>query len=264
MVQTLSMDDSLSNQTKVEFVYVVEKQEWVDHFESVAVVNKWDTDGDKLKWLTVRLTGKAHTVFMKLPENTRKDYGECIEKPQVAFGVKQKRPQNVEEAVTATIELESYLRRSGPITASACTPTQSKRIKNQLWIPHAHREEVRKLLQDMLAKLAIQPSDSPWSSPIVLVTKTDGSTRFCMDYRKVNTVTSKDAYPLPRVDDPFGTLAGSKLFSTLDLATGYWQVEVADEVKEKAAFLTPEGLYQFEVMPFELCNALATFPTSYG
>ena len=131
-------------------------------------------------------------------------------------------------------------------------------------IPHAHREEVRKLLQDMLAKLAIQPSDSPWSSPIVLVTKTDGSTRFCMDYRKVNTVTSKDAYPLPRVDDPFGTLAGSKLFSTLDLATGYWQVEVADEVKEKTAFLTPEGLYQFEVMPFELCNALATFPTSYG
>ena len=53
-------------------------QEWIDHFESVAVVNKWDTDGDKLKWLRVRLTGKAHTVFMKLPENTRKDYGECV------------------------------------------------------------------------------------------------------------------------------------------------------------------------------------------
>eukprot|EP00731_Ephydatia_muelleri_P020755 Em0013g482a len=126
-------------------------------------------------------------------------------------------------------------------------------------IPHAHREEVRKLLQDMLAKGVIQPSDSPWSSPIVLVTKKDGSTRFCVDYRKVNTVTRKDAYPLPRVDDTLDTLAGSKLFSTLDLATGYWQVEVADEDKEKTAFSTPEGLYQFEVMPFGLCNAPATF-----
>eukprot|EP00731_Ephydatia_muelleri_P031437 Em0022g951a len=100
-------------------------QEWIDHFESVAVVNKWDTAGYKLKWLTVRLTGKAHTVFMKLPENTRKDYGGGvayagkIENPQVAFGVKQKRPQNVEEAVTVTIELESYLRRSGPITGKS-------------------------------------------------------------------------------------------------------------------------------------------------
>ena len=126
-------------------------------------------------------------------------------------------------------------------------------------IPHARREEVRKLLQDMLAKGAIQPSDSPWSSPIVLVTKKDGSTRFCVDYRKVNAVTRKDAYPLPHVDDTLDTLAGSKLFSTLDLATGYWQVEVADEDKEKTAFSTPEGLYQFEVMPFGLCNAPATF-----
>eukprot|EP00731_Ephydatia_muelleri_P014191 Em0007g1501a len=126
-------------------------------------------------------------------------------------------------------------------------------------IPHARREEVRKLLQDMLAKGAIQPSDSPWSSPIVLVTKKDGSTRFCVDYRIVNPVTRKDAYPLPLVDDTLDTLAGSKLFSTLDLATGYWQVEVADEDKEKTAFSTPEGLYQFEVMPFGLCNAPATF-----
>ena len=111
----------------------------------------------------------------------------------------------------------------------------------------------------MLAKGEIQPSDSPWSSPIVLVTKKDGSTSFCVDYRKVNTVTRKDAYPLPHVDDTLDTWAGSKLFSTLDLATGYWQVEVADEDKEKTAFSTPENLSQFEVMPFGSCNAPATF-----
>ena len=126
-------------------------------------------------------------------------------------------------------------------------------------IPHARREEVKEMLRDMLEKNAIEHSDSPWSSPIVLVKKKDGTTRFCVDYRKVNEVTRKDAYPLPRVDDTLDTLAGSKFFSTLDLTTGYWQVEVAPEDQPKAAFTTPEGLYQFKVMPFGLCNAPATF-----
>ena len=85
----------------------------------------------------------------------------------------------------------------------------------------------------------------------------DGTTRFCVDYRKVNEVTRKDAYPLPRVDDTLDTLAGSKFFSTLDLTTGYWQVEVAPEDQPTTVFTTPEGLYQFKVMPFGLCNAPA-------
>ena len=80
----------------------------------------------------------------------------------------------------------------------------------------------------MLEKRVIQPSDSPWSSPIVLVKKKDGSVRFCIDYRKVNAITRKDAYPLPRVDDTLDTLAGSRLFTTLDLKNGYWQVEVEE------------------------------------
>ena len=80
-----------------------------------------------------------------------------------------------------------------------------------------------------------------------------------MDYRKVNSVTRKDAYPLPRVDDTLDTLAGSRLFTTLDLASGYWQVEVAEEDQPKTAFTTPEDLFQFRVMPFGLCNAPATF-----
>eukprot|EP00731_Ephydatia_muelleri_P039226 Em1238g1a len=107
-------------------------------------------------------------------------------------------------------------------------------------IPHARREELKEMLRDMLEKNAIEHSDSPWSSPIVLVKKKDGTTRFCVDYRKVNEVTRKDAYPLPRVDDTLDTLAGSKFFSTLDLTTGYWQVEVAPEDQPKTAFTTPE------------------------
>ena len=121
------------------------------------------------------------------------------------------------------------------------------------------RETVRKLLDEMLKKGIISPSKSPWASPIVLVAKKDGSTRFCIDYRKVNSVTHKDAYPLPRVDDTLDTLVGSIWFSTIDLKSGYWQVEVAPEHREKTAFCTQEGLFEFNVMPFGLCNAPATF-----
>ena len=126
-------------------------------------------------------------------------------------------------------------------------------------VPPHRRGEVRELLDQMLDKGVIEPSASPWASPIVLVQKKDGSTRFCVDYRKVNDVTRKDAYPLPRIDATLDTLHGSQWFSTVDLVSGYWQVEVDQADREKTAFCTTEGLFQFWVMPFGLCNAPATF-----
>ena len=111
----------------------------------------------------------------------------------------------------------------------------------------------------MMQKDVIQPSSSPWASPIVLVQKKDGSTRFCVDYRKLNAVTRKDAYPLPRIDDTLDTLHGSKWFSTLDLASGYWQVELHKDSRDRTAFCTPNGLFEFKVLPFGLCNAPSTF-----
>ena len=126
-------------------------------------------------------------------------------------------------------------------------------------IPPHRRTEVKSLINSMLEDEVIQPSTSPWASPIVLVRKKDNSYRFCVDYRKLNEVTHKDAYPLPRIDDTLNTLAGSKWFSTLDLLSGYWQVEVAEEDRAKTAFCTTEGLFEFRVMPFGLCNAPATF-----
>ena len=95
--------------------------------------------------------------------------------------------------------------------------------------------------------------------PNCVVRKKDGSARFCVDYRKLNSITHKDTYPLPRIDDTLDTLGESQWFSTLDLVSGYWQVEVAEQDRDKTAFTTQEGLFQFKVMPFGLCNAPATF-----
>ena len=89
-------------------------------------------------------------------------------------------------------------------------------------MPFHKKREVIKLVKDMESQGIIQPSQSAWASPIVLVQKKDGSVQFCIDYRKLNEVTKKDPYPLPRVDDLLDSLGGAQWFSTLDLASGYW------------------------------------------
>ncbi|MCG8033578.1 MAG: reverse transcriptase family protein, partial [Candidatus Thiodiazotropha taylori] len=119
--------------------------------------------------------------------------------------------------------------------------------------------EINQQIDDMLEKDVIQPSSSPWASGIVMVQKKDGTKRFCVDHRRLNDVTTKDAYPLPRIDDSLDQLSGAKWFSCLDLNSGYWQVEVDDDDREKTAFASRKGLFEFKVMPFGLCNAPASF-----
>ena len=111
----------------------------------------------------------------------------------------------------------------------------------------------------MKSQGVIEESRSPWVSPVVMVKKKDGSLRFCVDYRKLNSITIKDSYPLPRVEDILDQLSGNSWFSTLDLKSGYWQVKLNSKDKEKTAFSVGNGLWQFNVMPFGICNAPATF-----
>ncbi len=126
-------------------------------------------------------------------------------------------------------------------------------------MPFAVRREVARQLQAMQAAGVIEPSNSPWASPVVMVRKKDGTHRFCVDYRQVNAVTRADTFPLPRIDDLLDQLGDSKYFSTLDLASGYWQIRVHADSQEKTAFVTPQGLFEFRVMPFGLTNAPAVF-----
>ena len=122
----------------------------------------------------------------------------------------------------------------------------------------AERELIKARVQEMIDRKMIEPSDSPWSSPVILVQQKD-KVRFCVDYRKLNAVTKKDCYPLPRIDDTLDHLSGARFFSSMDLDSAFHQVSLAPEDKEKSGFQTPFGHYIFNVMPFGLCNAPSTF-----
>ena len=115
------------------------------------------------------------------------------------------------------------------------------------------------IINDMLEAGVIEPSNSEWASLVCLVKKSDGTYRFCIDYRRVNAVSRKDAFPTPDLKDALDNLRGARWFATLDLLSEYWQLGMSERAKERSAFCTRRGLYQFRRMPFGLCGAPATF-----
>ena len=115
------------------------------------------------------------------------------------------------------------------------------------------------IIQEQLKAGVIRESTSPWASPMVYVMKKDGTIRPCVDYRKLNENTLKDAYPLPQIDDCLDSFENAKYYSTLDLQSGYWQIAMAEKDKPKTAFVTRSGLYEYNTMPFGLCKAPSTF-----
>ena len=125
--------------------------------------------------------------------------------------------------------------------------------------PRQYDEFIEKEIEGLLANGLIEKSTSPWSFPVVVVGKKDGSQRLCIDFRKLNDITKMDSWPMPDITDLLDSMHGAVIFSSLDLASGYWQVRMNEDDKEKTAFVTRYGLYQWGVMPFGLATAPATF-----
>ena len=126
-------------------------------------------------------------------------------------------------------------------------------------VPLAHAEAEKQAIEDLKAKGVIRESTSPWASPIVLVAKKDGGVRPCVDYRRVNQLVKPDGFPLPRIQDCLDAVAGSSLFSTMDLTSGYFQIPVKREDIPKTAFVCKYGHFEMTRMPFGLNNAASTF-----
>ena len=128
------------------------------------------------------------------------------------------------------------------------------------WIAPPLVEEVREHIQEMLDGGAICPSQSPWCNAVVLVWKKDGGLWFCIDFRRLNSRTKKDAYPLPQMQETMESMVGTWFFSTMDLKSGFWQVKMAKDSQQYTAFMVGSmGLYEFLRMLYRLCNAPATF-----
>ena len=212
-------------------------------------------------------TGRDGTTFVKQP------YGRPLRDGVPDFiqvlidGVHDATPES------AVAELRELLLRNRDVFSASETDIgvtnivahhidtgQAKPVRQQLRrFPPAHVEAISAHVDSRLKQNVIEPATSPWASNVVLVRKKDGSFRCCIDYRQLNSVTTKDAYPLPRIDSCLDAMSEAKWFSTIDLKSSYHQVPMAPEDSGKTAFICPRGMYRFKTMPFGLCNAGATF-----
>jgi len=134
-------------------------------------------------------------------------------------------------------------------------PVQGRKFRT----PYAYREKLKQTIDEMLADKIIKPSRSEWSNPIFLVKKKDGSMRPVVDYRELNKITEPDVYPIPMINEYLDSLGNATIFTTLDLRSGFWQIAMDDESKEKTSFSSPFGNFSFEVMPFGVRNAPSEF-----
>jgi hypothetical protein len=219
---------------------------------TVSPVVEWETVDNKLESEINKQNSEKN-----VPEQLQNLYEASIEELPEAYHAR------VGELLTEFKDVFSTgdgdLGKTGAVKHHINTGTAPPIRQKPRRLAPAMQAEADKQIKDMLKRGIIEPSQSPWASPIVLVTKKDGSRRFCSDYRMLNDVTVKDSYPIPRIEETLESLSGAQWFSTLDLASGYWQVELDEGAKEKSAFVVRGGLYQWTVMPFGLCNAPSTF-----
>ncbi|XP_038057353.1 uncharacterized protein LOC119728962 [Patiria miniata] len=185
---------------------------------------------------------------------------ETCEDVQVDDKLMLKQKQDVEKLVHQFSDIMTDMPgRTHLIEHSVNLTTRSPIVSKAFPVPPAVRKTISGEVEKMLELGVIEKSESAYASPVVLVRKPDGSDRFCIDFRQLNDVTVFNPEPIPNTEDLISRVANAKYFSKLDLTKGYWQIPMAPQDKDKTAFVTSDGHYQFNVMPFGMVNAPAVF-----
>ena len=231
------------------------KQKRIFH---VNMLRKWYTPGTEALF--------AREMEPDQPDDTVDDVhgwptsDDSGDSPQIGQQLSPEQLNEMQATLTEFAEVLSSKPGRTTVTEHKIAVGEAKPVRLPLYrLPHAYRDAVRNELQQMERDGFIERSSSDWAAPIVLVPKKDGSLRMCVDYRRLNSLSQADAYPMPQVDDLIDRLGDAKFITTLDLSRGYWQVPLSEEAKPKTAFTTLYGLFQFRVMPFGLQGAPATF-----
>ena len=262
---------------------------WIEH----RLVPDYDTMGVRIQKDGVehRLQGAKNTCALQILENVPTEFSEINRRgferllrkgAQACMYVVRAEPDSPErldpvQKTTGHKELDRVL---GPRLLERLQNDLPKRLPPDRPLDHtietgdarpinrAHyslspeqNEEQKRQIQYLTERKLIRPSQSPWGAPVLFAKKKDGSWRMCIDYRGLNSVTQKNGYPLPKIQDCLDAIGKAKCFSKIDLTSGYWQINVVDKDRTKTAFNTKAGKYEFMVMPFGLTNAPATFQT---
>lgn len=205
----------------------------------------------------VKVQGRLNNVDV---QQRVKDFSEVLKTAKVGSDLSESERKATLDLIKEYEDLFSIDIRTTTSLVKHDIVTTAPPIKQRPYrVAHSEKEFVSQYISEGLKNGIIRKSNSPWSSPILLVQKKDGTKRFCVDYRQLNAATKKDIFPIPLVDDILERLDGMKYFSKFDLVTSYYQIEMEEEAKEKTAFVTEEGSFEYNVMPFGLTNAPATF-----
>ena len=188
------------------------------------------------------IDGLLSQIDPSVPDHSREDLRKILERYHTVFS-----------------KGEWDLGRTDIVTHSIDTADSRPVRQRMRRYPPMHLRAIDQHVDEMIRQGIIEPATSPWASNIVLAKKKDGTLRCCVDYRQLNDLTRKDAYPLPRIDACLDAMAGSRWFSTFDLRCSYHQVSMNPVDSDKTAFITRRGMFRFRTMPFGLCNAGATF-----
>ena len=230
--------------TALEIDGVVESQDDI----LSAKINTVKVDKDDQDWENVYSTVPDHLKELLNKSKVHLDIKQSIELAKLLIYFKDTFAKD-------DLDLGHFTKIKHHIDTGDATPIKEKMRRT----PLGFEKEEEKHLKELLEKKVIQPSSSAWAAAPVLVRKKDGKLRYCIDYRKLNAVTKKDAFPLPRIEACLDTLKGSKFMSCLDMAAGYYQAEISEQDRHKTAFITKFGLFEHVRLSFGLCNSPAFF-----